>query len=62
MNPRFQIYGAAFGIGGAAFGLGVQFALSIVSGDGWWKVGMAAFSILCLTFVLWRSVRQTLPK
>jgi hypothetical protein len=62
MNPRQQIYGAAFGIAGTSFGLGMQLALTIVSGYGWWKVGMAAFSILCLTFVLSVIVRRSVPK
>jgi hypothetical protein len=62
MNPRLQIYGTAFGVSGTSFALGIQLCLSFLSGYGWWKVGMAAFSVLCLTFVLWRTVRQVLPK
>lgn len=37
MNPRVQIYSAAFGVAALAFGLGIQLALSIVSGVGWWS-------------------------
>ena len=62
MSARTQIYSAAFGIAGTAFGLGMQLAVTIISGYGWWKVGMAAFSVLCLAFLLWRVVRQILPK
>jgi hypothetical protein len=62
MNPRFQIYAAVFGIAGLTFGLGMQLAITIVSGDGWWKIGVAVFSILCLAFVLANVVRRNLPK
>jgi hypothetical protein len=62
MNTRLQIYAAAFGIGGVAFGLGIQLALSAVSGEGWWKVGIGALSVLALAFVLSRAVRQSFPK
>jgi bacteriorhodopsin len=60
---RWQIFWlAAVGVGGTAFALGIQLCLSIISGYGWWKVGMAAFVFLCLLYVLWRSLRQALAE
>jgi hypothetical protein len=51
---------AAVGIGGTAFALGIQLCLSIISGYGWPKVGLATFAFLCLLFVLWKLLRQAL--
>lgn len=60
-KPRRQIFWLAIvGVGGTAFAMGIQLCLAIINGYGWWKVSMAAFAFLCLTFVLWKVLRHSL--
>jgi hypothetical protein len=61
-DARVQIGSAAFGLAGVAFGLGLQIGVSVFTGNGWWKVGIGTFAVLCLIFVLWTIVRQNLPQ
>jgi hypothetical protein len=49
---------AVIGLGGSAFGLGSNLVVALDDGHGWWKVGLAAFSYLCLCFALWALLQR----
>ena len=49
---------AVIGLGGTAFGLGANLVLALDEGRGWWKVGIAVLSYLCLCFVVWALLQR----